>query len=270
MHKRVASVAGMFYPDSAPVLHEQIAQLFKTARTIRPVNIPKPSIRALIVPHAGYMYSGLTAAIAYQTLYSFTQVPQTLVVIGPSHHYAFSGVILPQAQWFQTPLGDIPINTEKATLLQQQFSLIKDDQAHQPEHSLEVQLPFLQYILKDSIQLLPLLCGLESADKLAALFQYILSWNNTLLVISTDLSHFLDYETARQRDQQTAEKIMNYHYQALEYEDACGRVPLAGMLCTAKQTGLTIQQLDLRNSGDTAGDKNRVVGYGAWVLEDRG
>ncbi len=265
---RTAAFAGSFYAGDKTELSEHIQLLFTQAQQQQSIFSATP--KALVVPHAGYIYSGLTAAIAYQQIIAHKEKIKRVVLLGPSHHFAFDGMAVPLHSQFTTPLGNVVLDKGeikfllKSSLLQNE-QILQSNQAHEQEHSLEVQLPFLQLSLNE-FELIPIVVGQCHVEAIAFLLERYLHQKETLIVISTDLSHFLSYHEAQQRDQQTNDKIMNYEFNQFNYEDACGRTPLAGMLALAKQKELQIKLLDMRNSGDTAGTKDRVVGYGAWSL----
>ena len=172
---------------------------------------------------------------------------------------------VPDVNFFTTPLGKIPLDTDEIAYLQQKYQLLLSNQPHEQEHCLEVQLPFLQTII-NNFKLIPIVVGECSIEPISNLLHRYIDQPENLIIISTDLSHFMEYSSAHQRDQQTSNKIMHFIYNELEFNDACGRTPLAGLLQLADEKQLSIKQLDMRNSGDTAGDKQRVVGYGAWSL----
>lgn len=257
---RPAAVAGMFYSDDPDQLRSDISDYLQQANTASDFT-PK----AIIAPHAGYIYSGPIAASAYKLLQPAKHLIKQVILLGPSHHIAFRGIATPDADYFSTPLGKIKINR---TLCKQAESLDfvqKNTAAHAQEHSLEVQLPFLQNIL-DDFELTPLVVGDCNAQDVAYLLDLLWGNNDTLVVISSDLSHYHNYSSAKQIDQKTSLAIENCQAEKISYEDACGRSPLNGLLTLAKQKHLNINTVDLRNSGDTAGDKERVVGYGAYVV----
>jgi len=263
---RQPAVAGMFYPADKQSLSSDIHQY------LNQVNIEqKKSPKAIVVPHAGYMYSGPIAASAYKQLIPLKNKIKRVILLGPSHRVAFHGLAAPQSDFFNTPLGNIRIDHEGIQLLSDLPQVILSDQAHQEEHSLEVQLPFLQEVLED-FSLIPLVVGDAESHEVAEVINRL--WCNTetgcdehtLIVISTDLSHYHNYNEAKQLDQDTSDAIVNLKADLIGYEDACGRNGLKGMITVAEENNLSIDLLDLRNSGDTAGDKSRVVGYGAYVI----
>lgn len=255
---RPAAVAGRFYPANPLQLHTLLEQLLQQAPPAA------SSGKVLIVPHAGYIYSGPIAASAYACLPP--QATSTRVVLlGPSHHYAFKGIALPQADVFATPLGKVHLDTEAMARLRQLPWVSVSEQTHQYEHCLEVQLPFLQHLLAD-FRLLPLLVGTASPAQVADVLQLVYAAEDTLILISSDLSHYLDYASAQRLDQATSTKIEHLAYAELKPHEACGCVAVQGVLLLAQRLGLKATTVDLRNSGDTAGDKQRVVGYGAYVI----
>ena len=257
---RPPAVAGQFYPQRGQELEVMVDELLARATTNTSV-CPK----AIIVPHAGYVYSGAVAASAYARLLPCRERIQRVVLLGPAHRVGFLGLASSSADGFRTPLGTVPLDRDALRALQDLPQLQTLDQAHALEHSLEVQLPFLQRLLGD-FQLVPLVVGESRAEEVAEVLERLWGGEETLIVISTDLSHYLDYNTARQRDQASSAAITALDGEALGYEDACGRNPLRGLLLVAKRRGMQIEVVDLRNSGDTAGPRDRVVGYGAYVL----
>jgi len=265
MKTRPAAVAGLFYPEEANKLEHQVQSLLHQAQKKPLASNKNKKAIALIVPHAGYIYSGLTAAYAYQEIIPNADLIKRVILLGPSHRVAFDGMAVPDAELFSTPLGNIPLDNSEIQSLINDYQLLLSNQAHEQEHSLEVQLPFLQNILIN-FQLVPIVVGQSNSSEISSVLSRYLNNPENLILISTDLSHFSEYSIAQQHDQITSEKIMHFKYNELDYGDACGRLPLSGMLRLAKEKGLSIQQLDIRNSGDTAGDKQRVVGYGAWSI----
>ncbi|OQK16578.1 extradiol dioxygenase [Methyloprofundus sedimenti] len=256
---RQPAVAGLFYPDKPDILKSMISDYL---HQVAPVN---EAPQAIIVPHAGYIYSGEIAASAYARLQSRRNSIKRVVVLGPSHKVSFAGLALSHAEAFRTPIGDIPVDTEAiASIIHFPF-VGYSDQAHLYEHSLEVQLPFLQMTL-DAFKLLPIVVGDCPAEQIEQVLELFYGADDTLIVISSDLSHFHDYATAQRLDKETSEKIEHLDYQHLDYGSACGLAPVSGLMALAKKKSLQIATIDLRNSGDTAGDKSRVVGYGAYVI----
>jgi len=255
---RPPAVAGSFYPGGTDVLRRDVARLLAA----EPETGPAP--KAIVVPHAGYVYSGAVAAAAYARLRSAAAELSRVVLVGPSHRVGFRGLAVPSVESFSTPLGTVPIDAAARQQVLSHHSVITSDRAHQFEHSLEVQLPFLQAVLRD-FTLLPLVAGDASAADVAGVLELAWGGRETLLVISTDLSHYLDYTAANTRDLTTSRHILSLHAD-LQGEDACGCVGLNGFLVAARRRGLIGRQLARCNSGDTAGDRNRVVGYGAFAF----
>lgn len=257
---REPAVAGTFYPSNPQKLQAIIDQYLGQAKSVD--KAPK----AMIVPHAGYIYSGEIAANAYARLKPNRKTISRVVLLGPSHRVGFRGLAVSHAEFFKTPLGNIPLDIPAIESLLE-FSFISYiDKAHYLEHSLEVQLPFLQTTL-EKFSLIPIVAGDCSPEQVAEVLDFFYDQEDTLIVISSDLSHYHDYATAQRLDKETSEKIENLDYQHLGQESACGRVPVSGLLALAVQKSLKIKTIDLRNSGDTAGDKSRVVGYGAYVID---
>lgn len=251
-------VAGLFYPSDAHELQTLVNQYLKE---IQPSTAPAP--KAIIAPHAGYIYSGPIAANVYARLSpnSITKV----VLLGPSHRVPLRGLAASSMTTFATPLGNIPLDRQAIDniLTLPQVSVL--ELAHSNEHSLEVQLPFLQTVL-DDFTLIPLVVGEATPEQVGEVLEKLWGGKETLIVISSDLSHYHDYETAQQMDKLTSQAIENLRYEDISYEQACGRIPINGLLHVARKLGMQAKTIDLRNSGDTAGPKNQVVGYGAYVF----
>ncbi len=220
-------------------------------------------LRALIAPHAGYVYSGPIAGSSFRQLAPAGPPVERVVLLGPSHRLLFDGLALPDADAFSTPLGNVPVDPELRERIEDLPQVTVSTQAHAQEHSLEVELPFLQEVLGDGFGLLPLVVGSASAESVAEVIDRVWTEPRTLLVISSDLSHFLTYDEAATTDAQTAERILALDGR-ITGERACGAIPINGLLVAARRRGLSGRLLDLRNSGDTAGDRQRVVGYGAF------
>jgi MEMO1 family protein len=258
LNVRPAAVAGAFYPDQPEVLRKLLAECFIRAKTatLRP--------KALIVPHAGYIYSGPIAASAYALLQPLSELIRRVVLLGPVHRVWVSGLALPGVNAFQTPLGLVPVDQTGIEAIADLPQVTISVAAHAQEHSLEVHLPFLQSLLSD-FSLIPLAVGGASPEEVAQVLDRLWGGDETLIVISSDLSHFLPYAEAKQVDNTTAEAILELNTH-LVGEQACGAYPINGMMLAAKRHGLVPHLLDLRNSGDTAGDRNRVVGYGAFAF----
>ena len=257
---RPPAVAGSFYPGTRRELEEAVRGYLDAApRTT------EPPPKAIIAPHAGYVFSGPIAASAYARIADLRDPVRRVVLLGPAHHVAVAGLVAPAAAAFATPLGPVPLDTDA---LQQVAALPQvqvDEAAHVLEHSLEVHLPFLQRTLSD-FRLVPLLVGDATPDAVAEVLDLLWGGEETLVVVSTDLSHYHDYETARRMDAATTLAIESLDAEAIEYEQACGRIPVQGLLLAARKRGLRVRSIDVRNSGDTAGSRDAVVGYGAYVV----
>ncbi len=257
---RPAIVAGSFYPVQASALQQQV----KTFLQAVPIE-DWPAPKALVVPHAGYIYSGAIAATAYARLGSVAERLQRVVLLGPSHRVFFQGLALSSAKAFASPLGDVPLD-EKASAALLSFPQVRIlDQAHAQEHSLEVHLPFLQYLLPH-FQLIPIVVGQANPTSVAQVLEFLWGGEETLIVVSSDLSHYHDYVNAQQRDAATSQVIESLCDNVLQGDDACGHYPLNGLLRVAKRKGMQVTTVDVRNSGDTAGSQQTVVGYGAYVF----
>jgi len=259
-HIRQPAVAGTFYPARSGELHDMLETLL--AVTPRDGQVPP---KALIVPHAGYIYSGPVAATGYARLWPVADSVQRVVVMGPSHRVAFHGLAVPDDTIFRTPLGDIALDADTIQTLLSLPQVHLDNEVHRLEHSIEVHLPFLQEIL-DSFVLVPIVVGDAAPADVSEVISMLWDGPETLLVVSSDLSHYHDYETATRLDRATSHAIETLAFEKIGYEHACGRNPVSGLLLYARQHGLTVETLDLRNSGDTAGPRDQVVGYGTYVI----
>ena len=258
-HIRPAAVAGMFYPASPGGLIRDLQQMLDRA--------PSPQSgrpKAIIAPHAGYIYSGPIAASVYAPLTAWRESIRRVVLLGPTHRVAVDGLAVPSATAFATPLGDIPIDQEAINTIDHLPQVVVSDAAHALEHSLEVQLPFLQTVLAE-FTLVPLAVGRASAAQVAEVLECLWGGDETLIVISSDLSHYLPYAVARETDSNTARHIVALEPH-IDHQQACGATPVNGLLLAARRHGLQAELVDLRNSGDTAGDRSRVVGYGAFTF----
>ncbi|MFN3593739.1 MAG: AmmeMemoRadiSam system protein B [Thiobacillaceae bacterium] len=257
---RRAAVAGMFYPGDRVHLARDVRRLIDAA-------YPKPlRPKALIVPHAGYVYSGPVAASAYALLKDRRDEIRRVVLLGPVHRVWVQGLALPAVDAFETPLGRVPLDEAAMAKLLDLPQVEVNEAAHAWEHSLEVHLPFLQTVL-DEFSLVPLAVGGASAEEVAEVLELVWGGDETLIVVSSDLSHYLPYEEARRIDASTARAILDLRTD-LVGEQACGAHPVNGLLLAARRHRLRPHLLDLRNSGDTAGDRSRVVGYGAFALTE--
>jgi AmmeMemoRadiSam system protein B len=260
--RRPPAVAGLFYPDAPDELRSLLRSSFDDAVTPA---ASSPAPVALVVPHAGLVYSGPIAASAYLRLAAVRDSVRRVVLLGPSHRVPLRGLGLSSATEWMTPLGSVTIDHRDDALLLDMPFVAVHDQAHAPEHSLEVQLPFLQTVL-DDFELLPIIVGAADARQVAAVIDATWSAPDTVVVVSTDLSHYHRYADAVQLDARTAAAIVARRDDDIADLDACGARPLRGLLRSAVDRGLGVEQLDLRNSGDTSGDHSRVVGYGAFAL----
>lgn len=256
---RQTAVAGLFYPGNPSELENTVDAFLKNA------NQPKVTPKAIIAPHAGYIYSGQIAAQAYKTLEPIKHRIKRVILAGPSHRVPFYGCALSSADFFETPLGKIPVDKLANQELINRRLAKEMDTAHALEHSLEVHLPFLQKVLND-FMLVPIVVGEADAEEVVSLFDFF--WNNdeNFFVISSDLSHFHSYAEAQLLDQNTSESILHFDSEHIGPAQACGCRPVNGLLNLAKKYHLSVVMLDQKNSGDTAGDKNRVVGYGAYAF----
>jgi len=255
---RSPAVAGIFYPADADVLSQQIDAMLSHV-SIAISTYPK----ALIAPHAGYNYSGPVAASAYALLQDVKYI-RRVALLGPVHRVPVHGLALPESEFFSTPLGEIPLDKETMDSIAQLPQVIWNDSAHVMEHSLEVHLPFLQRVLGE-FQLVPVAVGDADTEAVAEILDALWGNHETLIVISSDLSHYLPYQQAQQVDRITADNILDKQW-PISHEQACGATPINGLLAASGKHGLTPHLLDLRNSGDTAGDKQQVVGYGAFAF----
>jgi hypothetical protein len=256
---RQPAVAGSFYPADPEGLRAQVEALLDAARP------PAVRAKALIVPHAGYVYSGPIAATAYATLAPRAGEIRRVVLLGPSHFVPLRGLALPGVQAFGTPLGRVELDLDAVRRIERLPGVQTLAEAHASEHSLEVQLPFLQVALGD-FRLVPLAVGEADAGQTAAVLDALWGGDETLIVISSDLSHYRSYAAAALIDAETARSIERLDGEDIDGEHACGCHPIRGLLQLARAGGLGVVPLDRRNSGDTAGDKRRVVGYGAWAF----
>lgn len=262
---RPAAVAGMFYPADAAVLQRDVSGLLAAAENAAASDCKAPP-KALIVPHAGYIYSGAIAASGYACLAPWRARVRRVVLLGPAHRMAIDGLALPSCDAFATPLGAVAIDADAADSALALPQVRRSDRAHAMEHSLEVQLPFLIRVLGE-FSLLPFAVGHASAREVAEVLDLLWGGEETLIVISSDLSHYHGYRDAQELDRHTADAILALDAD-LDHEQACGATPIAGLLLSARRHGLHPRLLDLRNSGDTAGDRSRVVGYAAFAFHE--
>lgn len=257
---RPPAVAGLFYPAEADELRNQVESLLAA------VGQPSRAPKAVISPHAGYIYSGQTAAHAYRALSARKTPPSRVVLIGPCHRVAISGLALPTSSAFETPLGKLEVDRGALAELAELPGVSIDESAHAREHSLEVQLPFLQVVFGAGFRIVPLVVGDATVETVAAALDRVWDADDTVVVVSSDLSHFHSYKSAQAMDTGTTARILARL--PVEYDDACGAQPINALLALARRKSLAPRLLDLRNSGDTAGDKDRVVGYAAFSFEE--
>ncbi|MFZ0486017.1 MAG: AmmeMemoRadiSam system protein B [Arenicellales bacterium] len=260
---RPSAVAGMFYEDDPGRLrHDVEGYLDQAALPAGTETAPK----AIIAPHAGYIYSGPVAGFAYAALKPLRGRINRIVLMGPAHRVYVEGLAASTAEAFATPLGDVPVDQDTIRRLVQEFHFVRySDEVHAMEHSLEVQLPFLQDLFEE-FELLPFAVGAASPGQVETVLDRLWGGDETLIVISSDLSHYRSYEAARQIDTFTSEQIEKLTPGALTGEHACGYLPIGGLLRAASKRRLHCRMLDRRSSGDTAGPRDRVVGYGAYAF----
>ena len=259
---REAAVAGTFYPGDTEELCRTVEFLLDDVKDSNGI-APK----ALIVPHAGYVYSGPIAASAYARLRPHRDLYKRVILLGPCHRVPVRGLALSGADVFRTPLGDVPLDKSAIAGLESANITIFDE-THEFEHSLEVHLPFLQTVL-GAFSLVPIVVGNTTAQRVANVLDELWSGPETLIVISSDLSHYLSYDQARAIDGETRQAIEDLEVRGIGHDSACGATPIGGLLISAKRRGMQVTTLDLRNSGDTAGDRRHVVGYGSWVFVEQ-
>lgn len=256
---RTPAVAGQFYSDDAGELSATIMTLLREAE-----DRETPAPKALIVPHAGYVYSGPVAANAYARLQSYREQYQRVVLLGPCHRTFVHGIALSSADAYRTPMGDVPLDKSAIAGLDIPGVHLFDD-AHQYEHSLEVHLPFLQAVLGD-FSVIPIVVGDASPELVSRVLDVLWGGPETLIVVSSDLCHYLKYDEARSIDAVTCRAIEAFDAGRINHDMACGATPIAGLLIAARQRDMKVTTLDLRNSADTAGNGMFVVGYGAWMF----
>lgn len=264
---RTPAVAGTFYPAHGETLASMVDGFVADAASAgaRERAAAPGAPEALIVPHAGYVYSGPTAGHAYAALAAAREGVERVVLIGPAHYVPVAGIATTSLGGLATPLGAVPVDdAARSDALDLGVSI--DDDAHAPEHSLEVQLPFLQRVL-GAFRALPLVVGRTAPEAVASVLDALWGGPDTVVVVSTDLSHYHDYQTARARDRRTADAVVDGRVDSIAGDDACGAPALAGVMLVARRRGLTTRVLDLRSSGDTGGPRERVVGYGAFAVD---
>jgi MEMO1 family protein len=266
MAVRAPAVAGMFYPADPTTLGREVDR--HLAGGLARLRGAGGAAKAVIAPHAGYRYSGPIAGTVYAALAAQADSIQRVVLLGPAHRVHVAGLAASAADAFVTPLGEVPLDrpaVQRCLRLRPQVRIL--DAAHAAEHSLEVQLPFLQRLL-GAFTLVPFAVGAAEYDAVADVLDELWGGPETLIVVSSDLSHYYDYDTARRLDGETAAAIESLRPEDLGPESACGRIPIGGLLVAARRRGLRVRQVDLRNSGDTAGPHGEVVGYGGFVLSN--
>lgn len=256
---RPAAVAGAFYPAPPAVLAREVRMLLAQSSATEADAAPP---KALVVPHAGYVYSGPVAATAYARLQRWRDRIRRVVLLGPVHRVPVRGLALPGVQAFATPLGAVPVDADAVAALADLPQVVQSPAAHAWEHALEVQLPFLQAVLGEGFTLVPLAVGDASSEEVAQVLERLWGGAETLIVVSSDLSHYHPYAQARRIDAEAVRTMLDLQ-PMLDHEQACGATPLNGLLLAARRHHLRPELLDLRNSGDTAGDRSRVVGYAA-------
>lgn len=256
---RPPAVAGSFYPAAPARLRADVDALLAAV----PAEPAQEAPKALIVPHAGYIYSGPVAATAYARLVPFAERFQRVVIVGPAHRAYFQGVALPESAVFDTPLGPVPIDAAAIPLIPDAQRI---EGAHAREHSLEVQLPFLSRVLQKSFKIVPIVAGATDGEEVAEVLDALWGGPETLIVVSSDLSHYLPYDEAKRVDEGTAKRIESLSERPINHDQACGATPVNGLMIVARRRGLRVERLDVRNSGDTAGSRDQVVGYGAFAL----
>lgn len=256
---RKPAVAGTFYPAEPDRLRALVRRYLRAARS------DGPAPKAIIAPHAGYIYSGPVAASAYALLAQARHSIRRVILMGPAHWTPLHGVAASGADGFATPLGSVPVDQGLIEKILAFPQVRLQDEAHSHEHSLEVHLPFLQEVLED-FTLVPLATGRATAQEVGEVLEALWGGPETVVVVSSDLSHYHDYATAVDLDRATARAIEALRHEDIGDDRACGSVPLRGLLYVARRLGLRARTLDLRNSGDTAGPRDRVVGYGAWAF----
>ena len=257
---RPPAVAGLFYPAERQLLAASVERFLEGVEAARDMRA-----RAVIAPHAGYVYSGRIAGAAFAAVRRAAATVTRAVVIGPAHYVPFRGIALSTASAFETPLGRVPVDPAASAALAALPFVHAHDTAHAPEHALEVELPFLQALVRDFL-FVPLVVGDAQPQEVSEVLARLWGNDETLIVISSDLSHYHDYATAQRLDAATAHTIEQGEWDRLGPQNACGFLPIAGLLPEAARRNLQARRLALANSGDSAGERARVVGYGAWAF----
>ena len=258
MKIRKEAVAGTFYPYDALQLDVLVNTLLYEQET---PNIPPP--KAVIVPHAGYIFSGGIASSAYRKIKSADSIIERVVILAPCHRVPFTGLALSSADKWSTPIGEIEVDKTICEELAKLPFVDYNDEAHNDEHSIEVQLPFLKKTFNHNVKIVPILTCMTSLTEAVQVLEK--AWGNeeTIIIISADLSHFLTYDECKQKDDETIKAIKNLDYSNLENDDTCGLIPICALLEVANRKKMKVETFDIRNSGDTAGRKDSVVGYAA-------
>ncbi|MEQ9490781.1 MAG: AmmeMemoRadiSam system protein B [Alphaproteobacteria bacterium] len=265
---RPAAIAGTFYPGDAAELDRTVTDYLNAAlRDAGPAR-GRPVPKAIIAPHAGHIYSGRAAADAYIRFAPARKTITRVILMGPCHRVAVRGLATTSADSWETPLGRVPIDRASIAAVSDLPFITEHDTAHTQEHSLEVHLPFLQKLLP-SFSLVPFAVGQATNEEVSQVLETLWGGPETAIVISSDLSHFLPCDAAREIDGKTAAAIEAFDWRAIGRDQACGRVPISGLLTSAENRHMKIDRVALCNSGDTAGPKDRVVGYGAWTLSEQ-
>lgn len=252
------NVAGQFYPADPKILRQEVSKLLANAENKTKLPVPK----AIIAPHAGYIYSGPIAASAYACLINAKKQINHVVLLAPTHHYLINGIAKTHANNYMTPLGKIVIDQKSVIDIDLPYFKAAEE-AFNLEHAIEVHLPFLQLTL-ENFSLVPLLVGIATIEQVATVLKKLWDGPETLIVISSDLSHYFHYNVAQLLDKKTAEAIIKLDPKGFSSENACGEMAIKGLIAIALQKKMHVTQIDLRNSGDTAGSKDQVVGYGAF------
>lgn len=265
-HVRPPAVAGRFYPDDPAALRDMLEEYLGAASSPGPTDrLPK----AAIAPHAGYPYSGPIAAFAYSHLKPIAKRTRRVVLIGPAHYVAFPGLAVSGATAFACPLAEVPVDRQAVQQLLELPIAHVHEKAHQPEHGLEVHLPWIAHCLGAAgpmPAIVPILCGQVQASQVAQALTLLWGGDETAIIVSSDLSHYLDYDAAKKLDTATSAAIEALEPHRIGPDQACGQLAIQGLLLLAAQKGLTARTLDQRSSGDTAGPRQQVVGYGAYLF----
>ncbi|MCF7708878.1 MAG: AmmeMemoRadiSam system protein B [Verrucomicrobia bacterium] len=257
---RRPAVAGLFYPGDGRELERTVTRFLAESKTGEHV-----SPKAVIAPHAGYVFSGPVAGSAFAPWIREADKTKRVVLIGPSHKVSFRGLGLSTVSKFETPMGDVAVDHDADTELLKLPQVTEHDMAHSMEHSLEVELPFLLKLF-DDFKVLPLVVGKAEPREISEVLKMLWGGAETKIVVSSDLSHFLDYDSAVEMDARTARAVEKLDPDGVTFDAACGQLPMQGLLESARERGLVAETVDLRNSGDTSGMRDRVVGYGAFLF----